>query len=174
VEPEAQEEHTEAATAPNVSTKSENVVAAQTAPKGQPLSKGNGVEKPKKRKQLSDLDDSAKEAEAKPKKKKKSVVEGSTEAAGSEEASKPSKSRHILFVGNFPCFFGSRSGNLPFTATVEDIRKHFDHWGLRMSLSSLTPSGGAITVRLLTKKGTNEPRGCAFVEFDNGLSHSVK
>ena len=33
--------------------------------------------------------------------------------------------------------------------------------------------GGDVNVRMMTKRGSNEPRGCAFVEFDNAVSQSV-
>lgn len=35
-------------------------------------------------------------------------------------------------------------------------------------------AGGEVAVRLLTEKGTSKPRGCAFVEFDNAVSHNVR
>ena len=53
--------------------------------------------------------------------------------------------RYIAFVGN-----------LPFTATREDIIEHFLKKGVRVT-----------ELRLLTKKGSDESRGCCFLEFPN-------
>ena len=51
----------------------------------------------------------------------------------STEAAEGKKDRHILFVGTLTrqatCVMLNAAGNLPFTATVDDIKKHFDHWG---------------------------------------------
>eukprot|EP00051_Salpingoeca_urceolata_P005805 m.77538 g.77538 ORF g.77538 m.77538 type:complete len:159 (-) comp14550_c0_seq4:24-500(-) len=74
------------------------------------------------------------------------------------------KPRHVArFVHNppdlWPCVI-SLPGNLPFTAKQADLEKHF------------RTCAGLLSVRLLTKKGTNKPRGCAFVEFDNRPGHS--
>lgn len=55
------------------------------------------------------------------------------------------KSRYIAFIGN-----------LPFTATSEDVIKHFKRKGVRVT-----------EVRLLTKKGSGESKGCCFAEFPN-------
>lgn len=33
---------------------------------------------------------------------------------------------------------------------------------------------GLISVRVLTKRGTNKPKGCAFLEYDNPESHKVR
>ena len=45
------------------------------------------------------------------------------------------------------------SGNLPFTATKEEIQAHF---------AKVEP----IEIRLMTDKDTQKPKGFAFVEFD--------
>jgi hypothetical protein len=52
-------------------------------------------------------------------------------------------------------------GNLSFSTTAEALQHHFK-------------ACGQCTVRLLTKKGTLEPRGCAFVEFTSASSHEVR
>lgn len=58
------------------------------------------------------------------------------------------KTRYIAFIGN-----------LPFNATSDDIVESFQKKGLKLS-----------EVRLLTKKGSGESRGCCFVEFPNAKS----
>lgn len=55
------------------------------------------------------------------------------------------KARYIAFIGN-----------LPFTATRDDIIENFQKKGVKLT-----------EVRLLTKKGSGESRGCCFVEFSN-------
>ena len=55
------------------------------------------------------------------------------------------KTRYIAFIGN-----------LPFTATRDDIIENFQKKGIKLT-----------EVRLLTKKGSGESRGCCFVEFSN-------
>lgn len=56
--------------------------------------------------------------------------------------------RYLLFVGN-----------MAFDTTKEDITAHF------------ALIGGIKDIRILVKKDTNIPKGCAFVEFDNRVSH---
>lgn len=55
------------------------------------------------------------------------------------------KTRYIAFIGN-----------LPFTATRDDIIENFQKKGVKPT-----------EVRLLTKKGSGDSRGCCFVEFSN-------
>ena len=62
-----------------------------------------------------------------------------------KETRESKRRRYILFVGN-----------LPFTATPEDITGHFQKRGVPVK-----------EVRMLTKKETGEPRGCCFLEFDS-------
>ena len=45
-------------------------------------------------------------------------------------------------------------GNLPFTATEEQLREHF------------SPAGKVIKVRIMTDRDTGRPRGFAFVEME--------
>jgi nucleolar protein 6 len=59
--------------------------------------------------------------------------------------SEKQKKRFIVFVGN-----------LPYDTTKEELEEHFKACKSRKEL---------LDIRLLTKKGSNEPRGCAFVEF---------
>lgn len=72
--------------------------------------------------------------------------EPSTEASASSGAVLP-KTRYILFVGN-----------LPYGITVAQIRQFFK-------------SQDVTNVRLLTSKGTQQPRGCAFVEFESSKGY---
>lgn len=58
------------------------------------------------------------------------------------------KTRYIAFIGN-----------LPFTATTDDIVENFQKKGLKL-----------LEVRLLTKKGSGESKGCCFVEFPDAKS----
>jgi hypothetical protein len=55
-------------------------------------------------------------------------------------------------------FFVVEKGNLAFTVTKEDLKHHF---------KGIEGKGKVVAVRLLTERGTNKPRGCAFVEFEN-------
>ncbi|KAF2741334.1 hypothetical protein EJ04DRAFT_571442 [Polyplosphaeria fusca] len=64
------------------------------------------------------------------------------EAEASEDASGTKKDRFIVFVGN-----------LPFTATKEEVEAHF---------SKVQPTA----IRIMTEKGTSKPRGFAFLEFE--------
>ncbi|ORY04068.1 hypothetical protein K493DRAFT_404787 [Basidiobolus meristosporus CBS 931.73] len=57
---------------------------------------------------------------------------------------KPAKPRFIVFVGN-----------LPYETTKENLTKHFE------------TAGGIKSVRLITDKQTNKPKGFAFLEFDD-------
>ena len=65
---------------------------------------------------------------------------------------------------------------MPFTVTEEDIRLHFTRCGAPPTCPRITPisAGPMASVRLLTKKGTNEPRGCAFIEYEDAESHGVR
>ncbi|CAG8512722.1 7048_t:CDS:2 [Ambispora gerdemannii] len=58
------------------------------------------------------------------------------------------KSRYIVFVAN-----------LPYSATKEEINKHFETNGA-------TP----ISIRLITDKMTEKPKGFAFVEFEDSIT----
>ncbi|KAI8055235.1 hypothetical protein BDF22DRAFT_774719 [Syncephalis plumigaleata] len=60
------------------------------------------------------------------------------------------KRRYIVFVGR-----------LAHSTTKDEIKQHFES------------AGGIADIRLLTEKGTNAPRGCGFVEFDNANSLKV-
>lgn len=62
------------------------------------------------------------------------------------------KPRYIIFVGN-----------LPYDTTKEALAKHFESVG-----------GEAPTVRLMTEKGTNKPKGFAFVEFQEAAQLKVR
>uniref|UniRef100_A0A0G4I0E1 RRM domain-containing protein n=1 Tax=Chromera velia CCMP2878 TaxID=1169474 RepID=A0A0G4I0E1_9ALVE len=55
----------------------------------------------------------------------------------------------------FICFMGA----VPKSANKEDISKFFKFAGENL-----------VSVRILTEKGTNKPRGCAFVEFKDSSS----
>ncbi|KAK9702215.1 hypothetical protein K7432_011344 [Basidiobolus ranarum] len=57
---------------------------------------------------------------------------------------KIAKHRFIVFVGN-----------LPYETTKENLTKHFE------------TAGGIKSVRLITDKQTNKPKGFAFLEFDD-------
>jgi len=93
------------------------------------------------------------------------------EPRGKEEEEEEEKKRYILFLGN-----------LPFTATKETITRHFSavegvlHLAALLALSRLFMmylSDAIVDIRLLTKKGTNEPRGCAFLEVADFFSLQV-
>eukprot|EP00052_Salpingoeca_macrocollata_P016197 m.129856 g.129856 ORF g.129856 m.129856 type:complete len:236 (-) comp19959_c0_seq2:58-765(-) len=76
--------------------------------------------------------------------------DASKDTTALKEKKPPSGKRFIVFVGN-----------LSYSTTADDIRKHFKCCGEGLS-----------AVRMLTKKGTNEPRGCCFLEFSDKASHS--
>ena len=38
----------------------------------------------------------------------------------------------------------------------------------------IVDAGPMASVRMLTKKGSNEPRGCAFIEYHDAESHGVR
>lgn len=59
------------------------------------------------------------------------------------------KKRYVLFVGN-----------IPFQATVEDLKKHF-----------LQKVSEVISVRIPTIKGSKKPRGFAYVEVTNSVDY---
>ena len=61
------------------------------------------------------------------------------------------KRRYILFVGN-----------LPYTATSDDIIAHFKRRGVPVK-----------EVRLLTRRDSEQSRGCCFVEFDSAKTVQV-
>ena len=61
------------------------------------------------------------------------------------------KPPHIQII--FEKTFFSRSGNLSFECTEDDIRNHFDF------------DGGISDVRILTNKTTGKSKGCAFLEL---------
>ncbi|KAI8878444.1 hypothetical protein K501DRAFT_228400 [Backusella circina FSU 941] len=97
------------------------------------------VEEPKKndlkRKASTKIDIPTEEGEGHAKKKNRRPKKNNGEAGGS---------RYIVFIGN-----------LPYTATADDLKKHFE-------------SAGTIkSVRFLTDKATGKPKGFAFMEFEN-------
>ena len=73
-----------------------------------------------------------------------SVTEAPTEIALELSQGKRDR-RYIAFIGN-----------LPFSATAEEVVDHFARRGVRLS-----------EVRLLTSKQSGESRGCCFAEFPN-------
>jgi len=114
------------------------------------------------------------------------------EPRGKEEEEEEEKKRYILFLGKHSCPWHTlqrafiltprRAGNLPFTATKETITRHFSavegvlHLAALLALSRLFMmylSDAIVDIRLLTKKGTNEPRGCAFLEVADFFSLQV-
>ena len=62
--------------------------------------------------------------------------------SGTEAAPRGKRRRYIAFVGN-----------LPFTATREDVIEHFSKRGVRVT-----------EARLLTRKSSGESKGCCFLE----------
>ncbi|CEP06886.1 hypothetical protein [Parasitella parasitica] len=96
----------------------------------------------------------SKAAVATPKRKAGESIDIPTEESTSEPHKKKNRrskkssnmegSRYIVFVGN-----------LPYTATKEDLEKHFES------------AGDIKSVRLLTDKATGKPKGFAFLEFEN-------
>lgn len=116
-------------------------------------------------------------------------IEEGKEQQGDKQSRKEKKAlnrRYILFVGTcyeylhvqlllelpslcFPSssvffsFSSSGSGNLPFSATSEDVKEHFRRRGVPV-----------IDVRMLTEKESGRSRGCCFVEFANDKSQQVK
>ena len=68
-----------------------------------------------------------------------------SKASTAEEPGESKRKRYILFAGN-----------LPFAASPEDISAHFRKRGVPVK-----------EVRMLTKKGSGESRGCCFLEFDS-------
>jgi nucleolar protein 6 len=94
--------------------------------------------------QASTTTEDAAPAEAKQQKKAKKAGDVTTAAEGDEAAAAAAKNqRFIVFIGN-----------LPFTATTEQITEHF---------ASIQPT----SVRHSTEKGTNKSKGFAFLEFAN-------
>jgi nucleolar protein 6 len=69
-------------------------------------------------------------------------------AVGEGTPSSGRKVRYIAFIGN-----------LPFTVTGDDIVEHFQKKGVNIT-----------EVRMLTKKGSGESRGCCFAEFRDAKS----
>ena len=71
---------------------------------------------------------------------------GELETTGGQAIEQSGKRRrYIAFIGN-----------LPFSVTGEEVVEHFAKRGVRI-----------VDVRLLTKRGSGESRGCCFVEFPN-------
>eukprot|EP01135_Chromosphaera_perkinsii_P005714 Nk52_evm14s359 gene=Nk52_evmTU14s359 len=89
-----------------------------------------------------------------------------------EENGEKTKDRHILFIGN-----------LPYNCTEKEILAHFDG-GLKNSKRKPVLFGkkpeeiealkeekvGVVSVRMLTKKGTDQPKGCAFLELTDKVA----
>ena len=73
------------------------------------------------------------------------AVSKSTANSSRKEPSETKTKRYILFAGN-----------LPYAASPEDICAHFQKRGVPVR-----------EVRMLTKKGSGESRGCCFLEFDS-------
>lgn len=84
-----------------------------------------------------------KEASANKEPLAKKAGDATTAAEGDEAAAANKNQRFIVFIGN-----------LPFTATTEQITEHF---------ASIQPQ----SVRHSTEKGTNKSKGFAFLEFAN-------
>lgn len=53
-------------------------------------------------------------------------------------------------------------GNLPFTATDDEIRELFEEYGVVQS------------VDIITDRDTGRPRGFAFVEMENGADEAIQ
>ncbi|KAF2877009.1 hypothetical protein BDV95DRAFT_663841 [Massariosphaeria phaeospora] len=102
----------------------------------------------KKEKKKSKKDKSSKAKESDP--KEQPVVEtNGTEAASEEDPKAETDDTTAAKKGRFIVFVG----NLPFTATKEQVEAHFE---------KIEPAA----VRLQTDKFTKKPKGTAFVEFD--------
>lgn len=117
----------------------------------------SGETKAKKRKRPNTQEESNGEVQGK-KRKTGKVLEDSTKERNEDKkenndsaqegmSQKNTQKRYIVFIGN-----------LPFSYNTEHVMKLFKGISNR------------INVRMLTKKGTNEPRGCAFVEFHDSSS----
>ncbi|GAB1609399.1 nuclear localization sequence-binding protein-like [Argonauta hians] len=63
---------------------------------------------------------------------------------------KPVKKAYVVFVGN-----------LPYSVTKEQLEEHF------------RKTGGVKKVRIPTERGTNKPRGFAYIEFKDRISHKI-
>lgn len=77
--------------------------------------------------------------------KTKSNAKAQKQASGDEDGSKDQKQRYVLFASN-----------LPYSATTEEVKKHF-----------LTKVSEVTDVRIPLKPGTKTPRGFAYIEFPN-------
>ena len=73
------------------------------------------------------------------------VSKSTANSSRKEPGEVTSTKRYILFAGN-----------LPYAASPEDISAHFQKRGVPVT-----------EVRMLTKKGSGESRGCCFLEFDS-------
>ena len=74
-----------------------------------------------------------------------------TEGDSTDVPRKSRKSRYILFIGN-----------LPYTASQEDVIAHFEKRGV-----------GIKEMRLLTRKESGKSRGCCFAEFADSTNLQV-
>lgn len=103
--------------------------------------------------------DEKNESSKKRKRSKLSPENASDEANKGEDGKKPSgKQRFILFVGN-----------LKYTTSTEDIRKHF-------AVCDPPPSIRLLTQKSILGKSTAKSKGCAFLEFThrNALQQALK
>ncbi|XP_051158220.1 uncharacterized protein LOC127279736 [Leptopilina boulardi] len=95
----------------------------------------------------NDTENDIKKSIQKPTKPKQQKNQNVKKMSNQENTEK--KKRYVLFVGN-----------IPFQATVEDIKKHF-----------LQKVNEVISVRIPTIKGSKKPRGFAYVEVTNSVDY---
>ncbi|XP_046473547.1 nucleolin [Neodiprion pinetum] len=86
---------------------------------------------------------------SKPEGKQKKEQQTNLKKQQGQEANGDKKKRYVLFVGN-----------IPFDLKPADLEKHF-----------LTKVGEVSSVRIPTKKGTQIPRGFAYVEVTNNIDY---
>lgn len=81
---------------------------------------------------------------------------------GKEKDKSSLKKRYVVFIGN-----------LPFTATRQEIMQHFSYVGVEniVELRLMTPKGSnGTTKKKGKKKGEPEHKGCGFMEFANEVA----
>ncbi|BGP24020.1 RNA binding protein [Rhodotorula toruloides] len=130
----------------------------------QPKEKGDKASKKRKRDEESEAKEEAAAGEGEVEQKKKKRQRGKTKVQREREAREAAANgeggeghhRLLLFVGN-----------MPYTITVDEIKKHFE------------PCGEVPTVRLLTPRNASDSspskpkptsKGCAFLEFTSATA----
>ena len=68
----------------------------------------------------------------------------------------------LVSIYFFFCPHRYSTGNLPFSATAEDVTEHFHKRGVPV-----------LAVRMLSDKQSGKSRGCCFVEFANDKCQQV-